>query len=110
MDYTIPVWHPAVVHFPIALLVFGAASAAAYAAVGRPFWRRVALLAFVPGTALAGVAIETGEALYDEVEGTPIVEELVGRHETLAEWTFWIGVLVTLALAAAEVWRRRARA
>lgn len=108
MDYDIPTWHPIVVHFPIALLIFGGGLAVLYAATGRDPWRTVTGLAVGLGTLGALVANRTGEALYEQVEGTPIVEELVGRHETFGEWALWLGIAATLAWGGAMLWRRRA--
>lgn len=108
MNIEIPYWHPVVVHFPIALLLFGAAMAVVYAVVGRAFWRGVTLLAFAVGTLGAWAAVQSGETIHDAVEGTPIVEELVERHEEFGEWALWLGVATSLLLLGIEVWNRRA--
>lgn len=107
MTYEIPVWHPFVVHFPIALLVLGGGVAVAYAATGRALWRAVTGLLVTFGTLGAWAANATGEALYAHVEGTPIVEELVGRHEALGNWTLALSASATLAWLAILIWRRR---
>ncbi len=107
MDLTIPYWHPVVVHFPIALLLFGAAAAVVYGVLGRAFWRGVALLAFAAGTVGAWAAVWTGETLEEAVEGEPVVEALVGRHEDLGEWTLWVSAAVLVLLVGTTVWRWR---
>ncbi len=106
MNVEIPYWHPLVAHFPIALLIFGAGMAAAYAVVGRAFWRGVTLLAFAAGTLGAWAAVWTGETIYEGVEGTPIVEELVESHEEFGEWALWLGVATSLVLVGVVLWRR----
>ncbi len=106
-DLDIPYWHPVVVHFPIALVLFGAAAAAVYAALGWAFWRGVALAAFAVGALSAWVAVRTGETLEEAVEGTPVVDALVGRHEDLGEWALWLSLATLIALAGATVWARR---
>lgn len=108
MTYEIPVWHPFVVHFPIALLVLGGGVAAAYAMSGRALWRAVTGLLVAFGTLGAWAANATGEALYAHVEGTPIVEELVGRHEALGNWTLALGAAATAVWLGVLAWRRRA--
>ncbi|MEP0547799.1 MAG: DUF2231 domain-containing protein [Rhodothermales bacterium] len=105
----IPYWHPVIVHFPIALLIFGAGMAAVYAVVGRAFWRGVTLLAFAAGTLGAWAAVWTGEAIYEGVEGTPIVEALVETHEEFGEWALWLGVATTLVLVGVTVWARHTK-
>jgi uncharacterized membrane protein len=105
----IPYWHPVVVHFPIALLIFGAGTAAMYAVVGRAFWRGVTLLAFAAGTLGAWAAVWTGETIYEAVEGTPIVEALVETHEEFGEWALWLGVATTLVLVGITLWARRTK-
>lgn len=104
MDLEIPYWHPVVVHFPIALLLFGAAAAVVYAVLGRAFWRGVALLGFAVGTAGAWAAVWTGETLEEAVEGEPVVDALVGRHEDLGEWTLWVSAAALVVLIGVTVW------
>ncbi len=107
MDVQIPYWHPLVVHFPIALLIFGAGAAAMYAVVGRTFWRHVLLLAFAAGTVGAWAAVQTGETIYESVEGTPIVEELVEGHREMGEWALWTSAATVAVLCGVMVWNRR---
>ena len=107
MDLEIPYWHPIVVHFPVALLPFGAAAAVVYAAVGRRFWRAVALLAFAAGALGAWASVATGDVLYEAMEGTPVVEALVEQHETYGEWALWTSVVVVLVLSGAMGWSWR---
>ena len=109
MNIEIPYWHPVVVHFPIVLLLFGALMVTVYTVVGRSFWREVALLAFSLGTLGAWAAVWTGETLHHEVEGTPIVEELVEHHEEFGEWALWLGLATTLLLLGIEVWVQRTK-
>lgn len=108
MDLEIPYWHPVVVHFPIAFVLFGAAAAVVYAALGRAFWRGVALLGFAAGTAGAWAAVWTGETIHEAVEGTPVVDALVGRHEDLGEWTLWVSLAALVVLAGIALWAWRA--
>lgn len=107
MTYDIPVWHPFVVHFPIALLLLGGAVAVAYLVTGRGLWRAVTGLVVGTGALGAWVANATGEAMYTHVEGTPIVEELVGRHESLGAWAMWVGAAAFLAWLGVSLWRWR---
>jgi uncharacterized membrane protein len=108
MDLEIPYWHPIVVHFPIALIAFGAAAALVYAVAGRAFWRGMALYAFAVGAVGAWVANVTGETIYEDVEGTPVVEALIDQHRTYGEWTLWLSVATVLMLVGATWWMRRA--
>lgn len=107
MDYVIPTWHPFAVHFPVAFLLLGALAGVVWAATGRALWRSVTGLAVGLGTLGALAANRTGEALHDEVEGTPIVEELVERHEQFGDWALWLGLAAVLAWVGVVVWRRR---
>lgn len=110
-DYEIPFLHPLLVHFPLVLVLLGAAAAGLYVLLGRGVWRRAALALFVLGALSAWAAAETGPALADAVND-PVVERIVGRHAAAAEWTValsaftaaWFAVLSALAL------RRRAPA
>lgn len=107
MDLVIPYWHPIAVHFPVALLPFGAVAAAVYAVSGRSLWRTVAFLAFAVGALGAWASVATGEAIYEEMEGTPVVETFVERHEAYGEWALWLSVATVVLLVGAAGWRVR---
>ena len=74
---------------------------------GGAFWRGVALLAFAVGTLGAWLAVRTGETIEESVEGMPVVEALVERHEDLGEWTLWVSLAALVVLAGATAWARR---
>ncbi|WP_412062579.1 DUF2231 domain-containing protein [Rubrivirga sp. IMCC45206] len=106
-QYEIPFLHPLLVHFPLVLILLGAGAATLYLVFGRGVWRQAALLFFVFGAAGSWAAAETGHDLRQAVEGDPIVEEVVGRHEQGAEWTVWLSVASALAFGLASVARIR---
>jgi uncharacterized membrane protein len=95
-QYRIPALHPLLVHFPIATvgLAFGAAG----------LWllwdRRWMLVAAAVIQSLGWVAtlgaFLTGETLEEQSEGVPIVDALVGFHESMAEWSLWVTGLSAL--------------
>ncbi len=106
-EYTLPYLHPVVVHAPLACLLFGALAAAGWAVTARPAWRLVTLALTAAGTAASWLAVETGETLYDGVQGAPEVEALIKFHAQGATRTLWIALVATVLLAAATVWLRR---
>ena len=106
-QYEIPFLHPLAVHFPLVLLLLGAGAAVGYLVFGRAVWRQVGLAMFVLGALGAWAANETGHDLYNAVEGDPVVEEVVGRHERGAEWTVWTSVAAALAFGFVSVARLR---
>ena len=106
-QYDIPVWHPLLVHFPIALILTGALVVVVWSVRGTTFWRHAALLLFGLGL-LGGIAAhQTGEAMEEQVEGTPIVEELVDMHEDAALYTLLVTGAVLLGLAFLSGWQAR---
>ena len=107
MTYEIPTWHPFLVHFPIALFVLGGGAGVLYAVTGRELWRVATGLTLGLGTFGALLANRTGETLHEQVEGTPIVEELVERHEAFGEWALWVGLAAFLVWLGVMLWRRR---
>ncbi|PAP78046.1 DUF2231 domain-containing protein [Rubrivirga marina] len=106
-QYEIPFLHPLAVHFPLVLILLGAGAAGLYLVLGRAGWRQAGLILFVLGTVSAWVAQETGHALENAVEGDPIVEEVVERHEAGAEWTIWTSALAAVAFGVVSAARLR---
>lgn len=104
-QYEIPFLHPLLVHFPLVLLLLGAAAAGLYLVLGRAVWRQAGLVLFLLGTLGAWGAGETGHALHNAVEGDPIVEQVVERHQQGAEWTLWMSALAALGFGIVSLSR-----
>ena len=89
LKYTIPVAHPVVVHFPLALGLAALIFVAGWAFRDKLFW----LYASMWLTALAWIgsilALRTGEVMEEQSEGVAIVDELVHLHETMGERAAW---------------------
>jgi uncharacterized membrane protein len=106
--------HPAIIHFPIVLILLGAVATLAAA-----FWRRHHVPAFAAlllclGAVGAWVAVESGESDGGLLEtGTPQRETLVDEHETWAKRTLAISIIAAVAAAASVLagrWSRISRA
>ena len=108
-QYDIPFLHPLLVHFPLVLLLLGAAAAGMYLLLGRAGWRRAGLILFSLGAISAWAAAETGPRLYQAVEGDPVVETVIGAHRAAAEWTVWLAALAALTFALVSASRIRLR-
>lgn len=107
LQYEIPVLHPLVIHFPVALVLLGALVTVVWSVRGTSFWRRCALLLFTFGMAGGIVAYKTGEAIEEQSEGTPIVDELVGLHEDMALYALLATGLTLVVLAIISWWLER---
>jgi uncharacterized membrane protein len=99
--------HPAVVHFPIVLILLG--TLVSFVAV---FWRKGYVPAFAAalltlGAVGAWVAVETGESDGGLVEDTsPPMEQLIEAHENWAERTLTVATIAAvIALGAAALFR-----
>jgi len=99
--------HPAVVHFPIVLIVLGAALS-----VVAVFWRKGYVPAFAAalltlGALGAWAATETGESDGGLVESSaPQVETLLDAHEDWAKRTLTASVIAAvIAIGAAALFR-----
>jgi len=94
--------HPAVVHFPIVLLLLGAVVAVASVFVDRwqLAWAAAGLLAL--GALGCFLAVKTGDVAYESVgKLTPMAETLIDVHEEWAQRTAIVGALAgTLAIVA----------
>ena len=106
--------HPAVVHFPIVLLLLGAVLALA-----AVFWRKHGVPAMAAALLVMGAvgtwgAVESGESDGGLVENTaPQVNDLVDAHETWAKRTLTISIIAGLAAVGSVLaarWPRTARA
>jgi uncharacterized membrane protein len=106
--------HPAVVHFPIVLLLLGAV-----VAIAAVFVRKYGVPALAAGLLVLGAvgtwgAVESGESDGGLVENNaPQVNDLVDAHETWAKRTLAISVLAAFAAGGAVLtarWPRIARA
>ncbi|MEM8600977.1 MAG: DUF2231 domain-containing protein [Bacteroidota bacterium] len=105
-EYELTTWHPLAVHLPVVLLPLGLLGACVYAVTGQPRVRLVLLAWFAVAALATWWAVRTGHRLYDEVEGTPIVEELIAQHRQPAVWTLRLAAAVALLLAGLSGWRR----
>jgi uncharacterized membrane protein len=105
ISITIPGWdgvHPALVHFPIALL-FAAPLLLLVSLFARTAWRSWAiasLVLMVAGTVAAWLAASSGHAAAQLVDKTPDLERAIGRHESLAVTARDLFTLVTVAFAS----------
>lgn len=98
-DYSIPVLHPIVVHFPIVLTIAAAFCAWVWLGTDRFVWLLAVIWLTAAGFAGALAAYFTGEEMEEQSEGVPVVETFVERHETLGlTSTIVLGVLVLISL------------
>lgn len=102
----LPHWnglHPAMIHFPIALLlvapVFVLLGTFLPREKGRIFLLG-ALILMTLGTAATFLARSTGEAAARRVERTPAIAALIEQHEELAETTSVVFLALTAIFAA----------
>lgn len=106
-DYTIPVLHPIVVHFPVALGLTALLTALIWLVRNQAaWWKATSLLLFL--AFLGGIAaLRTGEVMEEQSEGVAIVDRFVHLHEELAEWSVWIlGAAFVALLVALWLGRR----
>ena len=107
--YQIPVLHPLVNHFAIALLIVAGGASVVWLIWGTSFWRNGTLLLLLTGFAGAWVAKITGEDMEHFSKGRAIVKELVHKHEDLANWTILISGLAVILLGGYcyRLWRKK---
>jgi len=106
---SLPSLHPAVVHFPIALLLAAFAVDLAALALSRQSWLdRAATLLWVMGAAGAGAAFLTGRQAGDDLGLlSPVIEAALARHADLAKWTLVAAAAVAI-LRVVLAWAARA--
>ncbi|MCM2305797.1 MAG: DUF2231 domain-containing protein [Elusimicrobia bacterium] len=92
--------HPAAVHFPIALLIAGAAAAVLRLRKAAPEWLSKAESWLLwPGTFSAWATLGLGLLAEKTAPHVPSAWEVLAEHETLAWWT--CGVFSALSLLRA---------
>ncbi len=105
--------HPAVVHFPIVLILLGTLVALPAAVTPRWHLRWIAAALLAIGALGALIASTTGEQDGEAIEHQPQVSALLDQHEDWAERTqgfsLGAGVLAVVAAAATLRWPRAAR-
>ena len=102
-DYEIPFLHPLAVHFPLALLVIASFSALAWAVTRSSKWQHTTHVLLFFGALGAVAAFLTGDALEEDSEGVPIVDQFVELHENLGRATM-ILALVSFAALSLYAW------
>ena len=98
--------HPAIVHFPIVLILLGSAVAVVAAFTRRWYLPGIAAALFVLGAVGSVVATQTGERDGELVSETPAIEAILGQHENWAERTQFAAILVALLAVGAVVTSR----
>ena len=88
--------HPAVVHFPIALGVIGAAALLAYAILRKEWLRWFGPILLTLALAGAGAAYFSGESAHDRAESAGVPRAEISRHEETAIWGIGVLALATL--------------
>ncbi|MBM3495064.1 MAG: hypothetical protein FJX72_12215, partial [Armatimonadetes bacterium] len=104
----LPNAHPAVVHFPIALLLAALAVDLAALGLARHAWLdRAATLLWVLGATGAGAAFLTGRHAGDSLGPLPpAAESALARHADAALWTL-VAAAALAVLRIAPVWSAR---
>ena len=99
-DYSIPILHPVIVHFPVALSLVALLCASVWLIRDKEFWLRcttyLEILAFVG----AFFAVRTGKLMKEQSEGVPMVDRFVEYHETMGERALWFLGLTLVAVTA----------
>lgn len=104
LSYRIPVLHPLLVHFPIAFSLCVALVIGLWVVTDRQrllVWAAWGQVLVLMGT---WAAWWTGDEMKAQSEGVQIVEELVGLHEQMADWSLWMAAVLLVVLWA-TVWR-----
>lgn len=95
--------HPAVVHFPIVLLLLGAVAAVAAVFIRRWQLPGIAAALCVLGAAGATLAVQTGDREGELAGDTPAIASWVDLHEEWAERTQVAAIIAALLAVGAAV-------
>lgn len=100
-------YHPAIVHFAIALLILGVAFRWVSLSGRAPFTGPAAATLLILGTIAALLAVHSGTQAHGPVERIPGARQAVGDHEDAGEWARDIFLVVALLEIAALAARRK---
>lgn len=106
-QYHIPLLHPILVHFPVALLIVAASFVALWLVRDRYSLLISAVCIQLIGVVATIGSYLTGEEMKAQSEGVPIIDSLVGLHESAAVLSIWLGSVALTAMAAATFLHRR---
>jgi uncharacterized membrane protein len=104
--------HPLTVHAPVVLIPLAALLGVAFAVPALRAWSRLPLALVSVGAAVAAfVSVQSGHSFKESLELSGSLEELLDRHEALAEQLLWmiIAYAVLAVVAAAVAGRSEAR-
>ncbi len=99
-EYTIPVLHPVLVHFPIALSIVAVVTALFWVIRAKTSWWKATLFLEIMALVGAIVAVRTGDVMRDQSEGVMIVDQFVDLHETMGDCSIWLLVVAIVLLVA----------
>ena len=102
-DYTIPVWHPLVVHLPIAALALAGVASLIWALTRHRGWFVACVFLSVAGAVGAAAAYLSGDAMLEQAAGVPVVDELVGLHKQLGLLTLLSAIIGAICWAAVAI-------
>jgi uncharacterized membrane protein len=95
----LPNLHPAVVHFPIVLLLVALIIDISAVLLSRDWLRKSAVLLYIIGAASAGITFWSGRAAAESVQLSAKVEPILSRHENFALYTLWFfGIYAAIRL------------
>lgn len=106
-DYTIPVWHPLLVHFPIVMIPLAFLAVLLWNFKKDEVWRRIALVLYAFSLIFGFLSYQSGEALEHENEGEAQVERFVENHEMGAKIVMLLSLSGVVVLGFAELRRRK---
>jgi len=102
-EYTIPILHPVIVHFPVALSWVALVCASIWLFRDKQVWLRNTIYLECAAVIGAFFAVRTGEAMKEQSEGVPMVDQFVEYHESMGERSMWL-LLVTIGVLLAGQW------
>ena len=105
-SYTIPVFHPMMVHFPIVLTVLAAICCAGWLFRDHLFWLYSSIWLAALGFIGALLSTRTGETMEEQGEGIAIIDDLVQLHEQMAERVTWV-LGISLVVLVFGFWQSR---